>query len=115
MDPDLNRYDVEHVCSTHFKDEQERVAGHLPRGLVALLHPKHMKILLRRARPLAFRSAISQGISSRFDDDALKVHPQADPAVHRRASVRALSQLRAGPAFRARSLALLARLAGSTL
>ena len=38
MDPDLNKYDAEHVCTAHPKMTQGRVAGHLPRGLVALLH-----------------------------------------------------------------------------
>ena len=39
MDPDLNKYDVEHVCTAHPRMSKERVGCDLPRSLVALLHP----------------------------------------------------------------------------
>ena len=38
MEPDLNKYDVEHVCTAHPKMSKHGVGGDLPRGLVALLH-----------------------------------------------------------------------------
>ena len=38
MDPDLNNYDVEHVCTAHPRMSRAGVGGDLPRGLVALLH-----------------------------------------------------------------------------
>ena len=38
MDPDLNNYDVEHVCTAHPRMSQAGVGGDLSRGVVALLH-----------------------------------------------------------------------------
>ena len=38
MDPDLNAYDVEHVCTAHPKMSRAGVGGHLSRGLGPLLH-----------------------------------------------------------------------------
>ena len=38
MDPDLNSYDVEHVCTAHPKMSKEEWEDTALRGLVALLH-----------------------------------------------------------------------------
>ncbi len=40
MDPDLNIYDVEHVCAAHAKMSKPEWESDLPRSLVALLHAR---------------------------------------------------------------------------
>jgi radical SAM superfamily enzyme YgiQ (UPF0313 family) len=49
MDPDLNNYDVEHVCTAHPKMSREEWEG-IYREVWSLYYtPKHMETLLRRA------------------------------------------------------------------
>ena len=49
MDPDLNKYDLEHVADRASAHVQGGMGGHLPRGLEALLFPQHMRTIMRRA------------------------------------------------------------------
>ena len=49
MDPDLNAYDVEHVCTTHPKMSEQEWQDDLSGGLVALLFARAHETLLRRA------------------------------------------------------------------
>jgi radical SAM superfamily enzyme YgiQ (UPF0313 family) len=49
MDPDLNRYDVEHVCTAHSKMSKKEWQDIYHEAWLLYYTPKHMKILLRRA------------------------------------------------------------------
>ena len=50
MDPDLNKYDVEHVCAAHPQDDAGRVGGDLSRRPGrSITRPSTSKTLLRRA------------------------------------------------------------------
>ncbi len=39
MDPDMNKYDLEHVCTAHGQMSGQRMGGDLSRGVEHLLHP----------------------------------------------------------------------------
>ena len=49
MDPDLNKYDIEHVCTAHPKMSQEEWEGIYREAWSLYYTPKHMRTLLRRA------------------------------------------------------------------
>jgi radical SAM superfamily enzyme YgiQ (UPF0313 family) len=49
MDPDLNRYDVEHVCTAHPKMSQKEWQDIYHEAWQLYYTPEHMKTLLRRA------------------------------------------------------------------
>ena len=49
MDPDLNKYDIEHVCTAHSKMSQEEWEGIYREAWSLYYTPKHMRTLLRRA------------------------------------------------------------------
>jgi radical SAM superfamily enzyme YgiQ (UPF0313 family) len=49
MDPDLNRYDVEHVCTAHSKMSKKEWQDIYHEAWLLYYTPKHMKVLLRRA------------------------------------------------------------------
>ncbi len=49
MDPDLNRYDVEHVCTAHSRMSRKEWQDVYHEAWLLYYTPKHMKILLRRA------------------------------------------------------------------
>ncbi|MGB6347847.1 MAG: radical SAM protein [Methyloceanibacter sp.] len=49
MDPDLNVYDVEHVCTAHPKMSKQEWEGIYREAWSLYYTPKHMKTLLRRA------------------------------------------------------------------
>jgi radical SAM superfamily enzyme YgiQ (UPF0313 family) len=49
MDPDLNRYDVEHVCTAHSKMSQKEWQDIYHEAWRLYYTPEHMKTLLRRA------------------------------------------------------------------
>lgn len=49
MDPDLNVYDVEHVCTAHPKMSKKEWEGIYQEAWSLYYSPKHMKTLLRRA------------------------------------------------------------------
>jgi hypothetical protein len=49
MDPDLNNYDVEHVCTAHPKMSREEWEGIYREAWSLYYTPKHMETLLRRA------------------------------------------------------------------
>jgi hypothetical protein len=49
MDPDLNKYDIEHVCTAHPKMSQEEWEGIYREAWSLYYTPKHMQTLLRRA------------------------------------------------------------------
>jgi len=49
MDPDLNRYDVEHVCTAHSRMSRKEWQDIYHEAWLLYYTPKHMKILLRRA------------------------------------------------------------------
>lgn len=49
MDPDLNRYDVEHVCTAHSRMSRKEWQDIYHDAWLLYYTPKHMKILLRRA------------------------------------------------------------------
>ena len=49
MDPDLNRYDVEHVCTTHSKMSKKEWQDIYHEAWSLYYTPEHMKTLLRRA------------------------------------------------------------------
>src|SRR5258705_6814277 len=49
MDPDLNRYDVEHVCTAHSRMSRKGWQDIYHEAWLLYYTPKHMKILLRRA------------------------------------------------------------------
>jgi hypothetical protein len=49
MDPDLNRYDVEHVCTAHPKMSRKEWQDIYHEAWQLYYTPKHMKTLLRRA------------------------------------------------------------------
>jgi radical SAM superfamily enzyme YgiQ (UPF0313 family) len=66
MDSDLNRYDVEHVCTAHPKMSRNEW---LPRGLVALLHTKaHENPAAPRRRYWRSHWQSSQVLAYFFDD-----------------------------------------------
>ena len=100
MDPDLNKYDVEHVCTAHPKDEQAGVGGDLSRGLVALLHARAHE-----------DAAASRGGDRRADGQSCQgaVHVRDDGSASKRSircrAASSVSSIRpsAGPACRARA------------
>ena len=49
MDPDLNKYDIEHVCTAHPKMSREEWEGIYREAWSLYYTPKHMRTLLRRA------------------------------------------------------------------
>jgi hypothetical protein len=49
MDPDLNKYDVEHVCTAHPKMSREQWEAIYREAWSIYYAPKHLKTLLRRA------------------------------------------------------------------
>jgi hypothetical protein len=49
MDPDLNKYDIEHVCTAHPKMSKEEWEGIYREAWSLYYTPKHMRTLLRRA------------------------------------------------------------------
>jgi len=49
MDPDLNKYDVEHVCTAHSRMSAEQWQAIYREAWSIYYTPKHMKVLLRRA------------------------------------------------------------------
>jgi radical SAM superfamily enzyme YgiQ (UPF0313 family) len=49
MDPDLNKYDVEHVCTAHSRMSKKEWQDIYHEAWSLYYTPKHMKILLRRA------------------------------------------------------------------
>jgi radical SAM superfamily enzyme YgiQ (UPF0313 family) len=49
MDPDLNRYDVEHVCTAHSKMSKKEWQDIYHEAWLLYYTPEHMKTLLRRA------------------------------------------------------------------
>ncbi len=49
MDPDLNNYDIEHVCTAHPKMSREEWEGIYREAWSLYYTPKHMRTLLRRA------------------------------------------------------------------
>jgi hypothetical protein len=49
MDPDLNNYDVEHVCAAHPRMSREEWEGIYREAWSLYYSPAHMKVLLRRA------------------------------------------------------------------
>jgi hypothetical protein len=49
MDPDLNNYDVEHVCTAHPRMSPEQWRAIYREAWSLYYTPKHMKVLLRRA------------------------------------------------------------------
>ena len=49
MDPDLNIYDVEHVCTAHPKMSKQEWEGIYHEAWSLYYTPEHMKTLLRRA------------------------------------------------------------------
>lgn len=49
MDPDLNRYDVEHVCTAHSRMSRKEWQDIYHEAWLLYYTPRHMKILLRRA------------------------------------------------------------------
>ena len=49
MDPDLNNYDVEHVCTAHPKMSRQEWEGIYREAWSLYYTPKHMRTLLRRA------------------------------------------------------------------
>jgi len=50
MEKDLNKYDVEHVCTAHSRMSKEEWQGIYHEAWLLYYSPKHMKTLLRRAR-----------------------------------------------------------------
>jgi hypothetical protein len=49
MDPDLNKYDVEHVCTAHARMSDHEWQGIYHEAWLLYYTPEHMKTLLRRA------------------------------------------------------------------
>jgi len=49
MDPDLNNYDLEHVCTAHPKMSRQEWQGIYNEAWSAYYSPDHMEVLLRRA------------------------------------------------------------------
>jgi hypothetical protein len=49
MDPDLNNYDLEHVCTAHPLMSESEWAGIYTEAWSAYYSPDHMQVLLRRA------------------------------------------------------------------
>ena len=50
MDPDLNKYDVEHVCTSHSRMSDKEWQDIYHEAWLLYYTPEHMKTLLRRAR-----------------------------------------------------------------
>jgi len=50
MEPDMNRYDLEHICTKHPKMSAEEWHGIYDRAWNLYYSPKHVETLLRRAR-----------------------------------------------------------------
>ena len=49
MDPDLNKYDVEHVCTSHSRMSNKEWQEIYHEAWLLYYTPEHMKTLLRRA------------------------------------------------------------------
>ncbi|MPZ57553.1 MAG: radical SAM protein [Rhizobiales bacterium] len=49
MDPDLNKYDVEHVCTAHPRMSKQELEGIYREAWSAYYTPEHMRTLMRRA------------------------------------------------------------------
>ena len=55
MDPDLNNYDLEHVCTAHPKMSQQEWQGIYHEAWSVYYSPDHMEVLLRRAAATGIR------------------------------------------------------------
>ena len=93
IDPDLNKYDVEHVCTSHSRMSDTDWQDIYHEAWLLYYTPEHMKTLLRRARATGVPWAISRSICSRFrrriasnmstrcrgGSSASSIHPNAGP------------------------------------
>jgi tRNA A37 methylthiotransferase MiaB len=77
MDPDLNRYDVEHVCTAHSKMSQKEWQDIYHEAWQLYYTPEHMKTLLRRATATGVPSGnLAKYLLTFSTTDRLeKVHP----------------------------------------
>ena len=78
MDPDLNKYDVEHVCTSHSRMSDKDWQDIYYEAWLLYYTPEHMKTLLRRARATGVPIGnLVEVLAHVFDDGSPRTCPPA--------------------------------------